>query len=100
MIQKLKRTSVVAVILAAVLVLAAAFVGRDRPASAQTFTLNQGRYQYVDLTADAEDPGNHFAIFDSESGILTEWDGKKGGDVYVYDVRDERDIIRRSISVH
>lgn len=100
MIQKLKRTSVVAVILAAVLVLAAAFVGRDQPASAQTFTLNQGRYQYINLTGDAELPGNHFAIFDSEAGVLTEWDGKKGGDVYLYDVTDARNIDRRSISVH
>ena len=100
MIEKLKRTSVTTVILAAVLVLAATFIGHDRSAAAQSFSLNQGRYQFVDMTGVSEMPGDHFAIFDSQAGILTEWQGKKGGDVFTYNVRDERDIIRRSISVH
>ncbi len=99
MTPKIKRIPLIALALALLVMLAFSLVGRDAPADAQSISCTQGRYQFIDLGNENEVPGDHFAIFDTESGVLREWVGKKGGEMWTYSAAEGREIVRRSITV-
>ncbi len=99
MIPKRRPIPLIALALALLVMLAVSLVGRDAPADAQSNSVTQGRYQFIDLGKANEFPGDHIAIFDTESGVLREWVGKKGGEMWTFSAANEREIVRRSITV-
>jgi hypothetical protein len=82
----------------ALLVAIAAILGlteRGAPVEAESVSIEQGRYQFIQL----EGSGHH-AIFDTETGMLREWAGKKSGDSYwIYSPDGGRNISRARISL-
>ena len=99
MTPKLRRIPLIALTLALLVMLAVSLAGRDAPADAQSISVIQGRYQFIDLGKANEFPGDHIAIFDTETGVLREWVGKKNGEIWTYSVAEGREITRRSITV-
>ncbi len=85
--------------LALLVVLAVTLAGRIAPADAQSISVIHGRYQFVDLGNAGEFPGDHIAIFDTHTGVLREWIGKKNGEIWTYSVAEGRQIERRTITV-
>jgi hypothetical protein len=80
------------------LVALAAILGlteRGDPVEAQSVYIDQGRYQFFQLTG-----SGHHAIFDTETGTLGEWAGNKSGDTYwTYSPNGGRNIRRARISL-
>jgi len=72
----------------------------NAPAEAESITLNDGRYQYISLDREGAPRGEHFAIFDSQSGTVQEWNGKSQGEHWTYGVSSGREMTRRSITAH
>ncbi len=96
---KLRRIPLIALSLALLIVLAVTLAGRNVPADAQSIRVVQGRYQFVDLGKAGEFPGDHIAIFDTQTGVLREWIGKKNGEIWTYSVAEGRQIERSTITV-
>ncbi len=99
MIRKLRRKPLLALTLALLVMLAVSLVGRNAPADAQSISVIQGRYQFIDLGHAGAFPGDHVAIFDTETGVLREWIGKKNGELWTYSAAEGREVVRRSITV-
>ena len=99
MIRKLDGRFVTVLAVAVVLTVAVTFVGRQAPADAESISVIQGRYQFIDLSSEAEFPGDHIAIFDTQTGVLQEWVGKKNGEIWTYSITNGREVARRSITV-
>ncbi len=99
MIPRLKRNTLIALAFASFVALALTLTGRSAPADAQSISVIQGRYQFIDLGRAGDFPGDHIAIFDTQTGVLREWTGKKGGELWTYSAADGREVVRRSITV-
>ena len=99
MIRKLEGSLVAVLAVAAVLSIAVTFIGRQAPADAESISVIHGRYQFIDLSREAESPGDHIAIFDTQTGVLQEWIGKKNGEIWTYSMTNGREVVRRSITV-
>ena len=99
MIRKIQKRLMVGLAIAVAFSIAVLVVGRHTPAGAQSFTVNQGRYQFVDLRSDADAQVAHFAIFDTESGVLKEWTSKTDGEYWLYSFSEGRELLRRSITL-
>lgn len=99
MMRKLQKRLVIVLTIAVALCIAVLVVGRQAPAGAQSFSVNQGRYQFINLHGETEVPGGHYAIFDTETGVLQEWTGKREGEMWTYSFRDGRELLRRNITV-
>ena len=68
---------------------------RGEPVEAQSVSIEQGRYQFIQLSG-----SGHHAIFDTDTGTLREWAGNKAGDTYwVYSPNGGRNISRSRISL-
>lgn len=100
MMRRFQKRLVVVLAIAVAFSIAVIVVGRHAPAGAQSISVIQGRYQFIDLGGEAGIPGNHIAIFDTQTGVLQEWTGKNNGEIWTYSFTDGRDIVRRSITVH
>lgn len=99
MMRKLQKRLVIVLAIAVALCIAVLVVGRQAPAGAQSFNVNQGRYQFLNLGGKTGVAGGHYAIFDTESGVLQEWTGKREGEMWTYSFRDGRELTRRNITV-
>ena len=95
----LRRIPLMALTLALLIALAVTLASRNAPADAQSISVIQGRYQFIDLGKAGEFPGDHIAIFDTETGVLREWIGKKNGEIWTYSVAEGREVVRRTITV-
>ena len=96
---KLTRIPLMALTLALLIALAVTLTGQSVPADAQSISVIQGRYQFIDLGKAGELQGNHIAIFDTQTGVLREWTAKKGGEFWTYSVADGREVVRRTMTV-
>ena len=96
---RIKQKTLIALTVAALIALAVTLTGRNGPADAQSISVIQGRYQFIDLGKADGIPGDHIAIFDTETGVLREWIGKKDGEFWTYSAAEGREVLRRTITV-
>ena len=96
--RQFKRLHLHFVVVCALLAVMAVAAGWRRPAEAQTYPYPHGRFVFIDKSNPQAGNPDHYIIFDTETGQLNEWIGKKDSVVWTYKF-GERDLVRRSAPI-